>query len=417
MGTRPPQPGRPGRPRVVVLGGGFAGLAAAQELDPHRFDVTLVDRRRCFEWLPNIHELLSGVKTPELLRLPLDRLVRRAGHRFVRDTVERIDPDARTVTTARRRSALPYDALVVGLGGANNTRGVPGVTEHGWPFKSVDDCQRIGRRLAQLAARRRPGRVVIVGGGLEGVEALGEILRRYRESHLRVTLVEAGERLLPEAPASLDAHIEKLCAPWAVEIERKVAVERLETGAVHLADGRTLPSDLTIWTGGPAAPELLAASGLAPPGAWAPVEPSLQSKGHAGVFVVGDAAEPPMPLSKQGYHALDMGVCAARNAGRWLQGRELRAFRPSGRPMLIAFGDLSCFLVTDGLVLAGASLGAAKEAVYELQMALLDEEPWWQRLPGAARRAELAARRLLWPTVSSPHALLRQARLSLLRAA
>jgi hypothetical protein len=93
------------RPRVLILGGGFAGLAAATELRADRFDVTLVDRRRAFEFLPNIHELLSGVKSPELLRLPLDEVVERAGHRFVRDTVTAID-------RLRTRGIAVYNQLV-----------------------------------------------------------------------------------------------------------------------------------------------------------------------------------------------------------------------------------------------------------------------------------------------------------------
>jgi NADH dehydrogenase len=401
------------RRRVLILGGGFAGLAAALELRPDRNDVTLVDRSRWFEFLPNIHELLSGVKTPELLRLPLDRNVRRAGHTFVRDTVTAIDPVARTLAT-QRRPAIGYDALIVALGGVDATRGVPGVVEHAFPFKSVEQCNRIGKRLTRLAARRKPARVVIVGGGLEGVEALGEILRRHRGSGLHVTLVEARERLLPEAPATLDAHVRELCAPYGVDFQMNAPVRSIAPEAVVLEAGRSLPSDLTIWTGGPAPPALLAECGLAPRGAWAPVDVTLQSKGHPEIFVTGDAADLPTPLSKQGYHALDMGVCAARNAERLLAGRALIPFRPSAKPTLISFGDLTCMLVVGKRALAGPSLGAAKEAVFELVMARLDAQPWWRRLPRAAERADRAARALLWPTVSSLEALRRQRHISLL---
>jgi NADH dehydrogenase len=401
---------------VLILGGGFAGLAAARELRADRHRVTLVDQRRGFEFLPNIHELLSGVKTPELLRLPLDRAVRRAGHAFVHDVVVGIDPAARTVSTQRRRSALGYDALIVALGGADATRGVPGVGENAYRFKSVEQCARIGRCLARLAARRKPARVVIVGGGLEGVEALGEILRRHRKSRLHVTLVEARDRLLPEAPAVLDRHVRKVCAPHGVAFEMGTPVQRVEATAVVLADGRSLPSDLTIWTGGPAPPALLTECGLAPAGGWAPVDATLQSRGHPEIFVAGDAADLPTPISKQGYHALDMGVCAARNAERCLAGRALAPFRPSGKPTLISFGDLDCFLVVGGRVLAGPPLAAAKEAVYELVMAQLDEAPWWRRLPRMAERTQRAARTLLWPSVSSLEALRRQGRISLLAA-
>lgn len=402
------------RGRVLILGGGFAGLAAALAMRSDRHDVTLVDRRPCFEFLPNIHELLSGVKTPELLRLPLGRTLERAGHRFVRDTVTEIDLDRRRIATSRRRAGIGYDALIVALGGVDATRGVPGVVEHAMPFKSVEQCDRIGKRLDRLARRRKAARVVIVGGGLEGVEALGELLRRHRDGGMQVTLVEARERLLPEAPAALDAHVRTLCAPYPVAFELRAPVQRVEPKRVVLRDGRALPSDLTIWTGGPAPPDLLARCGLAPAGGWAPVSATLQSESHPEIFVAGDAAELPTPLAKQGYHALDMGACAARNAAQLLAGRRLARFRPSGKPTLVSFGDLGCFLVTGRGVLAGPALAIAKEAVFELVMAQLDAGPLWRRLPGAARRAEQAARTLLWPTARSLEALRRSHRLAVL---
>jgi len=401
------------RSRVVILGGGFAGLAAARELDPATHDVVLVDRRPWFEFLPNIHELLSGVKTPEGLRLPLDPTLRRLGHRFLRDLVTDLDAGRRVVTT-RRQGALGYDALIVAMGGVDATRGVPGVVEHALPFKSVAQCARIGRRLARLAARREPGRVVVVGGGLEGVEALGEILRRYRDAPLQITVVEAQERLLAEAPFALDADVRRRCRDLDVTFALGTPVERIEPRAVVLADGTALPSDLTIWTGGPAPPAFLARCGLAPEGAWAPVDRTLQSKGHPEVFVAGDAAELPTPLSRQGYHALDMGVCAARNAGRLLAGRPLVPFRPSGKPMLISFGDLSCYLVAGQRALAGPALGAAKEAVFQLVMTQLDARPPWSSLPDVLDRAGQAGRALLWPTLSSWDTLRAQAGLALL---
>jgi NADH dehydrogenase len=191
------------RPRIAIVGANFAGLAAAQHLG-RSGEVTVVDRSPWFEWLPNIHELLSGAKRPADLRLPRARLVTRAGHRFVRAEIAGIDaPEGRLVTTAGR--CIDFDVCIVAIGGAEETFGVRGVDRHALPFKSVADCTEIGRRLRVLSRAPDPRQVVIVGGGLEGVEALGEILRRYRRgSSLRVSVVEAGRRLLPDAPAALD---------------------------------------------------------------------------------------------------------------------------------------------------------------------------------------------------------------------
>jgi NADH dehydrogenase FAD-containing subunit len=404
-------------PRVLIVGGGFAGLSAAQALDAEHHDVTLIDPRRDFEFLPNIHELVSAVKRPELLRLPLEHAVLRCGHRFVHDTATGIDPVAQRVTTLRRKRAMGYELLIVAPGSVDATHGVAGVERHAYGFRSAAACLAIGKRLDELAVRRQPARVTVVGGGISGVEALGEMLRRHREhARLHFTLIEANDRLLPATPAALDAHLRRLCAPYQVGFELGTPVKRVRARAVDLVDGRSLPSDLTVWTGGPTAPTLLAQAGLAIPGAWVPVHDSLQSTLYPQVLIAGDAAALPKPLAKQAYHALDMGTHAGRNAERLLASRPPLPFRPLPKPQLVSFGDLSCFLVAGQLVLAGAGLAAGKEAVFELVMAQLDRQAWWRRLPRAAGRSQRAAHALLWPSLSSLSALRRQAQVSILSA-
>jgi NADH dehydrogenase len=390
----PPPQGK-SRPRVVVVGANFAGLAAAQHLDG-RYAVTVIDRSPWFEWLPNIHELLSGVKLPEDLRLPRARLVKRAGHRFVRAEVVRIEvPDGAVVTSTGRR--FPFDACIVAVGGVDETFGVPGAERNALSFKSVDECAEIGRRLAQLARRKGPASVVIVGGGFEGIEALGEILRRYGDCKgLRVSLVEAGPRLMPKSPASIDRAVRRHCARHDVRFLAGTRVTRVTPTRVHVTGGKPLRSDLTIWTGGVKAPPLLRASGLADrDGRWAPVTQALRSKHHDNVFVIGDAAGLPQPLDKQAYYALQMGVCAAGNVERALAGRRLREFKPSAKGMLVAFGALDTFLIAGRSVIASPALAAAKEAVFQVTMAQLDPPLGGDALRGAARRIVGSARRRL----------------------
>lgn len=360
------------RPRVAIVGANFAGITAAQGLGP-RYDVTVFDPSRWFEWLPNIHELVSGRKRPADLRLPRARLVRKAGHRFVRDAVTSIDAAAGRLRTAGGRE-FAFDACIVAVGGIDETWGVRGVAAHARRFKSVADCARIGRELRTLAARRGTRRVVIVGGGFEGIEALGEVLRRYRGlPDLHVELVEAGPRLMGGVPASIDPRVRRLCEPYDVTIRTGAPVVSISARGLRLRSGQRLASDLTVWTGGLSAPALLADSALAPaPRQWAPVDATLQSRRFPNVLVAGDAAGLSRPLAKQAFFAMQMGECAADNVQRLLGGRKLREFEPADKPRLVAFGDLDTFLVAGRVALASPRLAPLKEAVYQLTLAQID---------------------------------------------
>jgi NADH:quinone reductase (non-electrogenic) len=389
------------RPRVVIVGANFAGLTAAMHLDPARYDVTVVDRSPWFEWLPNVHELLSGVKKPADLRLPRRRLLTRAGHRFVEAEVRRVDARKRRVHIAGGRTC-GFDACIVAVGGVDDTLGVPGVARHAMSFKSVADCAAIGRRLASLARSRAKRSVVIVGGGLEGVEALGEILRRHRDhGALGVTVIEAGSRLLSGTPAKLDTSIRKHCARLGVRLLTGTRVTSVTPARVRLDSGESLRSDLTIWTGGAAPPPLLRASGLARKAReWARVRPTLQSLRFDDVFVIGDAAALPRPLSKQAFFAIQMGECAAANVQRKLAGRALRDFRPAPKPMLVAFGDVDTFLVAGGKALASPAFAAAKEGVFQLTMAQFDPPVRTSSALRLGNRLSGAAIRIAWPAIA-----------------
>ena len=105
---------------------------------------------------------------------------------------------------------MPYDICVVATGGINNTTGISGSAKFAMPFKTAGHCHSIGQRLKELNRSNRRVSVVVAGGGLEGIEALGEILRRYRRNpKLRIHIVEKNERLLATVPSGLDRDIKK----------------------------------------------------------------------------------------------------------------------------------------------------------------------------------------------------------------
>lgn len=391
------------RARVLIVGGGFAGLACALGLDARRFDVTVVDQRRHFEFIPNIHELISGLKKPADLRLPLSALLRDRGHRFRCARVATIDSAGRSITLANGH-VLEGDYLVIACGSADANFGVAGVQRHTLALKSVEDGKTIAAGLRALRKKSGPGRVLVVGAGLAGVEALGEVLRIRGASNWHVQLVEAQDRPLPAAPAAASRFISDACADAGVTLHLGEPVSRVTAKTVVLGGGQRLRSDMTIWTGGPAPPPLLADSGIAGEGSWAAVARDLSLKGAQGVFVAGDSAELPRPLSRQAYFALDMGAAVADNIARLESGRRTRVLRALPRPTLLSFGATSAVLIAGRAAFEGKPLLALKEGIYTAVMAQLDRRGAKRRLPALLQRGRTSGAQL-WPLLE-PRALL-----------
>jgi NADH dehydrogenase len=359
-------------PSVVIVGANFAGLNAAVSL-PKEFSVTIVDPWPWFEFSPGIHELISGFKTPEMLRFAKETIVNRYHHKIFSEAASAVLPEEKAVITTSG-TRLPYDYCIMAVGGQSNTFNVKGADTHAMAFKSVDQCHLIAQRLEALTKRRKSFSIVIAGGGFEGIEALGEILRKYKAvKGIQIHLVEKQEKLMADAPADLDREIRRLCAPYPVKFHTGKGISRVWKHSVVLSDKIKLPSQLTIWTGGAKPPDLLYDSNLSSaPDQWMNVNKSLQHVSYAEIFAAGDAAGLMFPLSKQAYHALDMGKTAAENIIRLHDKKSLKNFKPSSKPMLVSFGDLDAFLIDKRIVVGGPALGLLKEAVFHIVMTQLD---------------------------------------------
>ena len=356
------------RPHIVIIGANFAGLAAAQRIGSQAA-VTLIDPSRHFEFIPNIHELISGRKVPRDLRLDRGKLIEKLGHRWLHDRVVSLDPAQSQLQTAKGEK-ISYDACVLAIGGINSYHGVKGAAEHALPFKSVADCYAIGNRFQELQRGEKPFSIVIVGAGSEGVEALGELLRERNLSFpMQIHLVEGADRLLPELPAKTSREIQRLCQKLPVTFHFGQRIEEVKADSVILKDGSDLASDLSIWTGGVKPNPLLHEAGLTDSeNDWVTVKPTLQSDKYPHIFVAGDAADLKKTDSKQAYFAMESGERAGANALHYLQDRKLLPFSTVKKPYLYSFGDLSCFLIYENYVLAGTPLAALKEGIYQKTM-------------------------------------------------
>ncbi len=395
------------RPSVLILGGGFAGLSCASRLSSRRFAVCLVDQKPHFEFLPNIHEILSGVKSTADVQLNLAQQMSALGHDFTQAAIQSIAPDTKEVQL-HNGTVLGYDYLVIALGAVDARYGVEGIDTNAFSFKSAQQCDAISHQLNELALSSQSSRVTIVGAGITGVEALGEMLRQGKPSNLQITMLEARDRLLPQSSAGLDTYIRSLCEHYPVEFRCNETVDRIRKKSVLLRSGESLRSDLTIWTGGPSPSPLLAQAGLAEPSAWAPVDDYLHSAHADDVFIAGDSADVPGNVAKQAYHAIDMGEAVAHNLQALVRGSRMMRYRPSPKPQLISFGGIGCIMVAGKWAAAAPALSAGKEVVFEVAMAQLDSQSAPEKVSELVRRGKRASRKLLLPTVMSPTALLRQ---------
>jgi NADH dehydrogenase len=314
-------------PKVLILGGGYAGLMAAARLGRRLAgaEVTLIDARPEMVQRIRLHEVLAG-GTPKTL--PYGRLLARRGARFVQACVESLDPAARRVTARTSggdRLELGYDALVLALGSRTATA-FPGVAEHALRIDDPAELRTAHGRLRSLAASG--GRLLILGAGLTGIEAATELAERI--PGLQVTLATRG-RLSDDWSAAAADHFARRLRELGVEVKEGTEVEALEADRALVAGGGSIGFDLAVWAGGFEALPLAREAGLPTDAAGrVRVTETLQVPGRPEIFVAGDcaaASDAGGDVIRMGcVSALPMGAWTGENVARFVQGREPQPF-------------------------------------------------------------------------------------------
>ncbi|HYQ69818.1 NAD(P)/FAD-dependent oxidoreductase [Actinophytocola sp.] len=307
--------------KIVVLGAGYAGMAAAASLAARTkrrddVEITVVNATERFTERLRLHQLATG---QELADLHIPELLPRA--EFVRGWVTDVDVDTRTVRVDDERD-IAYDTLVHALGGVADTTAVPGADDHAHTLDSAHAAALLARRLSTLDA----GTVAVCGGGLTGVEAAAEIAERH--PHLAVVLLgrhEPGAELAPKARAYLDEALARL----GVLVRGGTEIVKVLPDGVRLADGETVAVDVVLWTGGVRVPAL--ARGLDVDGHGRIVtDEALRSVSHPNVYAVGDAAAVTQKygvLHGTCQGGMPTGVHAALSIVRELNGKAPKRFR------------------------------------------------------------------------------------------
>lgn len=361
-------------PHVVILGGGYGGVAAARGLRD-RARVTLVSETNFLLFTPMLAEVASGDVDPRHIITPLRRLV--PGARVVQGTVEAIDTEGPAVRVRSPLGLEPVeisgDALVIALGSVPATLGIPGVTEHALFFKSIGDGLRIRNRMLALleaASERRDPHLTtlaIVGAGYSGVElagALADFLRpaakRYFPDAPRpyVNLVDAVHRVTPTLSPGLSRSAERALLRRGVRLELGARVAAVSERGLRLEDGRTIDAATVIWSAGVGPHPLLATLPLDTQRGRLVVDSTLRA-GRERVFALGDAAVVPdgrggvSPPTAQ--FALRQGRYLGAELPRLLDGEQVEAFRYRGMGELVSIGHRNAVGRVLGVSVSGFS--------------------------------------------------------------
>ena len=375
--------------RIVVLGGGFGGVTTARHLERRLrghgdLEITLVSRENFFVLTPLLFESCSGRLELRHCAQPIRAALRRT--RFIEANVDHVDIERQTVRAVSPDGSdydLPYDHLVVALGASTNERLIPG-SSHAFTFKTMADALVLRNHVieqferadatAESTTRRGCLTMVVIGGGLVGVELLGEltafvddVLRFYpriRRDEIHFRLFEAGARVLPEIDERLAAVAADVLRRRGAEIHVSTAVQSIEPGRVRVGD-EIIDAGTIVLTAG-IVPSVVASemTVVHDQRGRIAVDDTMRSRSHPNVWALGDCASIPGPDGRP-YPALAQHT--VREA-RHLAGN-IKAAIEQRQPTPFVFRPLGTM----------ASLGHTRAVALVFGMRLTGFPAWWLR--------------------------------------
>ncbi len=397
-----PAAARPPKTRIVILGGGFGGVATARHLERRckgrrDVEIALVSRDNFILMTPLLFEVCSGALDAGHCSVPIRAFLRRT--RFVGAAVKSIDLERRVVHLAAGAEAdeLPYDQLVIALGGMTNRQMIPG-SEHAFTFKTLADALLLRNHIIERferadvepdpARQRQQLTFIIIGGGLVGVELFGELTafadaiaplyKRVNRDDVRFILLQSGEHIMPEIDPKLAAYgTELLGKRRGAEIRTGVKVQAIEPGRVDLP-GETIVAETVVLAAGvitnPVVAELPVVRDRR---GRIVVDGTMRCKSHPELWALGDCAAVPapdgQPYPSLAQHAMREAKVLARNIEGVLRGRPPQPFVYSTLGMMGSLGHGKAFGRLIKLRVRGVLAWLVRRTYYLLQM------PGWRR--------------------------------------
>lgn len=393
--------------RIVIVGGGFAGADLARRLQrrlPSDWEILLYSRENHFVFTPLLPEVVGAAINPLHVVWPIREMARGATCRTAE--VTSLHLEAKQIEYLGPTGELlreDYDHLVLGCGLDVNLDLVPGMRQYGWALKSLGDAivlrnhviQQLERAEAEPHAEKRAEFLsfVVVGGGFTGVEVAGAIrdmlsesarfYKRFDREDIRVTILEAGPRVLGPLPESLSAYAHRKLESSGVDVRTGVAVSELRADGVVLGENEFLTAGTVIASIGNTMQKLLADSGLPNERGRILVEPSMQVKEHPGVWAFGDCAAVPnayddKPSPTLGQFAVRQSKQMAANLLAAIAGVPPAPFSYHTRGMFAAIGHGRAVGNPFGIKITGFIAYIMWRGIY------------WSKMPSRARQIQIA---------------------------
>ena len=347
-------------PHAIIVGAGFAGLSAVRGLRKAGVRVTIIDRNLYSTFQPLLYQVATGGLNPGDIAYPVGGFTARRGTRYTRGELTAIDAQAHTIKLTDGRE-LGYDYLVLATGVSANYFGVKGAAENTFGLYTRADSIMLRDHIMSgfelLNAdpdSHREFDITVVGGGATGVEMAGTLGELRREvlhatfpdvdpSRVHVRLVEMAPALLMPFHPKLREYTRKQLVSRGVDIRLDTRIlEVLPDRVVH-GDGQSLPSDLTVWAAGVAAPRPVAGWNLPQgPGGRILIGPDLRVQGEDRIFAIGDIAiYPDEPSPQLAQPALQEGRHAAAQVVRLLHGEPTEPFSYHDKGIMATIGRKS----------------------------------------------------------------------------
>ena len=376
------------QPRICILGGGFGGLYTALKLTQFPWskaekpEIVLIDQRDRFLFSPLLYELLTGELETWEIAPPYIELLANTGIQFVQAEIAGINLDTKHIRIQNAATELPYDYLVLAMGGETPLDLVPGAAEHAIPFRRIADAYRLEEKLRGLEQSNRDKiRVAVVGAGYSGVELACKLAERLGERG-RVRLIEAADQILRNSPEFNRKTAEQALQTLNIWVDLETQVESIAADQINLKFKEQvdqIPVDIVLWTVGtrvaPIVQELPLKHNQRQQ---LVISPTLQVLDHPEIFAVGDLAESidvegqKVPSTAQA--AFQQADYAGWNLWASISQKPLLPFRYQALGEMMTLGKDNATLAGLGLKLDGPFAHIARRLIYLYRMPTLDHQ-------------------------------------------